>query len=72
MYALYKGNTYECSMSHLRGTIKLLSRTPQEGFKQGLSGYVKQVEKGECDRIFRKGMMEIHTLYQWKVTDATS
>ena len=54
IFAKYKGIEYACSMMRGGTVIKLMSEKPIEGFSHGVSSYVKQVERKECERVYKK------------------
>ena len=54
MYAVYKGNTYLCSLMQGGRKINLRSEKYIEGFTKGIKNYVLQVDREECERVFRR------------------
>ena len=50
MIAEYKGKTYECSF--FKGKILLSSNRNEPGFSKDLDGYIKIVDRSECENEF--------------------
>lgn len=48
--AEYKGKEYDWTTE--KGKIKLLSDFPEIGFEKDFVGYVKIVDRSECDRVY--------------------
>lgn len=55
LYAIYNENEYKCSIGRDKQLIKLLSDSYQDGFtKSNFGGYVKEVSREECTKVFKK------------------
>ena len=55
MIAEYKGKTYECSF--FKGKILLISDRNEAGFSKDFDGYIKTVDRSECERVYKSTTM---------------
>ncbi len=60
IFADYKGQIYKCSIARGGKQIRLLSDTCVDGFEKGITGYVKKVDKADCDRVYKKELCFRH------------
>ena len=51
MLANYKGNTYECELSG--NEVTLYSDKYVSGFLKDFEGYVKTINRKDCERVYR-------------------
>lgn len=61
MLANYKGNTYECELSG--NEVTLYSDKYVSGFLKDFEGYVKIINRKDCERVYRQ---ENRFLYKGK------